>query len=216
MAPDRRQRGAARTVGVLALQGDFEAHERLVTRLGHRAVRVRGAAALDDLDALVLPGGESSTMLLFLRREGLLEPLRAFCTSGRAVLGTCAGAILLAAEVTDPAQESLGVLDIAVRRNGYGRQLQSFVGRADAPLHPALRDAGDGPDGPGLELVCIRAPVIERVGDGVEVLAAHEGRPMAVRAGPLVACTFHPEMSDDGRLLACALDGAAATADAGR
>ncbi len=198
-------------VGVLALQGDFEAHERLIERLGHRSVRVRRAVQLPDLDALVLPGGESTTMLLFLEREGLMQPLRDFCASGRPVLGTCAGAILLARTVEGPRQDSLGVLDITIRRNAYGRQLQSFVGHADTPLHPDLA----GSDA-ALELVCIRAPLIERLGPDVEVLVSADGRPMAVRQGALVASTFHPEMSGDTRLLACVLSGGATGNAAGK
>ncbi|HZM00435.1 MAG TPA: pyridoxal 5'-phosphate synthase glutaminase subunit PdxT [Planctomycetota bacterium] len=119
------KRAGGLTVGVLALQGDFAAHERAVAALGHRSRQVRTAAQLQGLDALLLPGGESTTMLKLLQGEGLLAPLAAFCRSGLPVFGTCAGAILLASEVASPAQASLGVLDIAVQRNAYGRQIDA-------------------------------------------------------------------------------------------
>ena len=125
-------------VGVLALQGDFAAHERAVAALGHRVRQVKTAAPLASLDALLLPGGESTTMLKFLEGEGLLAPLADFCRSGRPVFGTCAGAILLAKEVSAPAQASLGVLDIGIERNAYGRQIDSFITTLDDAV-PALR-----------------------------------------------------------------------------
>ena len=186
------------TVGVLALQGDFAAHERATAALGHRSRLVKTAAQLEGLDALLLPGGESTTMLKFLQGEGLWQPLADFCRSGRPVLGTCAGAILLASEVRSPAQPSLGVLDIAVERNAYGRQLDSFITTLpDAPAPFA-----------DLTAVFIRAPVILRTGPQVEVLLRHDGRPILVRQGPVWAATFHPEMTDDLRVLAEVLHGA--------
>ena len=186
------------SVGVLALQGDFAAHQRAAAALGHRSRPVKTAAQLQGLDALLLPGGESTTMLKFLKGEGLWQPLADFCRSGRPVLGTCAGAILLASEVRSPAQASLGVLDIAVERNAYGRQLDSFIATLpDAPAPFA-----------GLTAVFIRAPVILRAGPQVEVLLRHEGRPILVRQGPVWAATFHPEMTDDLRVLAEVLRGA--------
>ncbi len=183
------------TVGVLALQGDFEAHARAVLALGHEPCAVKTAADLAGTDALVLPGGESSTMLKLLREERLFEPLREACTSGRPVLGTCAGAILLARSVTNPDQESLGVLDIAVERNGYGRQRDSFI----TELPPGA--LGGGP----LEAVFIRAPVIRETGPEVEVVLEHDGRPVLVRRGAVWAATFHPEMSGDVRVLEAVL-----------
>ena len=174
------------TIGVLAVQGDFEAHRKALDRLGVETREVRRAADLEGLDALVLPGGESSTQLKFLEEEGLAAPLRAFAERGGAILGTCAGAILLAKEVHNPSQGSLGLLDISVLRNGYGRQLQSEVRFG----HSQLKQAP-------LEMVFIRAPIIERIGSGVEVLAEDQGRPVLVRQGRLVAATFHPELTDD-------------------
>jgi 5'-phosphate synthase pdxT subunit len=186
-------------VGVLALQGDFAAHERAVAALGHRVRQVKSAAPLASLDALLLPGGESTTMLKFLQEEGLLEPLADFCRSGRPVFGTCAGAILLAREVMSPAQASLDVIDMSIERNAYGRQIDSFIARIDDAV-PALR---------GVEAVFIRAPRIRRVGPGVEVLMRHAGDPVLVRQGPVYAATFHPEMTEDGRVLESVLGGKA-------
>ena len=185
------------TVGVLALQGDFAAHERAAAALGHRSRQVKTAEQLLELDALLLPGGESTTMLKFLQGEGLWEPLGEFCRSGRPVLGTCAGAILLAREVRSPAQPSLGVLDIDVERNAYGRQLDSFIATlSDAPP-PFAR----------LTAVFIRAPAIERTGPEVEVVLRHDGHAILVRQGPVWAATFHPEMTDDLRVLDAVLAG---------
>lgn len=187
------------TVGVLALQGDFAAHERAAAALGHESRRVKTAAHLEGLDALLLPGGESTTMLKFLQGEALLAPLAAFCRSGRPVFGTCAGAILLATEVTSPAQASLGILDMTVQRNGYGRQIDSFI--------TTLGD-GHADHFAGLTAVFIRAPVILRTGREVEVLLRHEGQAVLVRQGPVWAATFHPEMTEDTRVLAAVLAGA--------
>lgn len=178
-------------VGVLALQGDHEAHARSVRALGFQARAVKAPEHLEGVHALLLPGGESSTMLKLIDAYALAEPLRAFCASGRPVLGTCAGAILLASKVSSPEQASLGALDIDVERNAYGRQLESFVTRLHAP------DSGFE----DLEAVFIRAPAIRRVGDGVRVLASHEGQPVLVRDGNVWAATFHPELSSDPRLL---------------
>ena len=168
------------------MQGDYEAHARMLERLGveHRFVVRRDD--LDGLDGLILPGGESSTMLKFLDREGLGEPIVSFARRGGAVFGTCAGVILLAKEVRNPEQASLGLADLTVVRNAYGRQLSSHVAEA----HTKLRDEP-------LEMVFIRAPVIERVGSGVEVLAEYQGRPVLVREGRVLAATFHPELTED-------------------
>lgn len=169
-------------VGVLALQGGYAAHCRRLSELGHEVVEVRTALELDGLEGLVLPGGESTTMLNLLQRRGseLWEALDAFVRSGRPVLATCAGLILAAKRVTGPEQKSFGWLDVDVQRNAWGRQLDSFEGTAD-----------DG----ALELVFIRAPRIERVGEGVEVLATLKGEPVMVRQGALTAATFHPELT---------------------
>jgi 5'-phosphate synthase pdxT subunit len=179
------------TVGVLALQGDYAAHEAAVSRLGFASRLVKTADALDGVDALVLPGGETTTMLKFLHGEEMFEPLAAFCRSGKPVFGTCAGAILLASKVTHPEQDSLGILDIDVERNAYGRQQESFIATLeDAP--ESLR---------GAEAVFIRAPAIRRTGPNVDVLARWQDDPVLVRSGPVWAATFHPEMSADSRVL---------------
>jgi 5'-phosphate synthase pdxT subunit len=184
-------------VGILALQGDYAAHERAVRALGHRARAVKSAEPLDEIQALLLPGGESTTMLRILEDEQLVEPLAAWCRSGRPVLGTCAGAILLAKEVTGPRQASLGIVDMDIERNAYGRQLDSFVATIeDAPAELV-----------GFEAVFIRAPVIRRTGEGVEVLMRHGGHPVLVRQGPVHAATFHPEMTTDLRVLQLVLAG---------
>ena len=177
-----------RTVGILALQGDFEAHRRAVaaTGLEVRAVEVRNVAQLEACDALILPGGESTTMLKLLDREQLLDPLRQF-SAGKPIFGTCAGAILMAKEVTHPAQASLAFMDIAVERNGYGRQLDSRVTSIGTP---------DG----DLEAVFIRAPIIRRVGAGVTVVASYQGTPVWVEEGLHTVTTFHPELTTDARV----------------
>lgn len=179
-------------VGVLAVQGDSEAHARSVRALGHVPRFVKRREHLQGCDALLLPGGESTTMLKFLRAEGLDAAIVDFCASGRPVFGTCAGAILLATRVTGPEQPSLGVLDVTVERNAYGRQLDSFVAHA----------ADDAGDLAGIELVFIRAPIVREVGPDVEVVLEHGGLPVLVRHGNVWAATFHPEMTDDARLLA--------------
>jgi 5'-phosphate synthase pdxT subunit len=174
-------------IGILALQGDFEAHRKALERAGARAVEVRTAQELERVDGLVIPGGESSTMLKLLRAERLLEPLRRF-GERRPILGTCAGAILLARQVTRPDQESLGLMDLDVERNAYGRQLASRVAQ--------LEEAEGGP----LEAVFIRAPIVRRVGPGVRVLARYNGDPVLVEQGLHMAATFHPELTDDSRV----------------
>jgi 5'-phosphate synthase pdxT subunit len=173
-------------IGVLAVQGDFEAHRKMLDGLGAETREVRSVGDLEGLDALVLPGGESTTQLQFLQDEGLADALRTFVERGGAVFGTCAGAILLAREVLNPAQESLGLLDITVLRNGYGRQLDSEVRFGHSQLKMAP-----------LEMVFIRAPIIQRMGRDVEVLAEEGGRPVLVRQGRVLAATFHPELTDD-------------------
>jgi 5'-phosphate synthase pdxT subunit len=171
-------------IGVLALQGDFEAHSKVLSELGAEAVPVRTPADLEGLAGLVIPGGESTTMTLGIEREGLAEPLREFAVSGKPVLGTCAGLIMLD-------RDHLGVLDVSARRNAFGRQLHSFESELDLRLGDA-----NGP----LHAVFIRAPWVEETGDGVEVLAEMEGHPVAVRQGNLLAVAFHPELTDDTRV----------------
>ncbi len=176
------------TIGILAIQGDFDAHRRRLEQLGANVLLVKKPEQLDMVDALVIPGGESTTFLKFLERGGFLDKLRDFVRA-KPTFGTCAGAILLANEVENPPQPSLGVLDIRVRRNAYGRQLESFIGEGATQL----------PGGP-LEMVFIRAPKIERVGAGVEVLAREKNNPVLVRQGKIMAATFHPELSPDTRV----------------
>ena len=170
-------------VGVLALQGDFEAHARLLGALGADAREVRVADDLDGLDALVLPGGESTTMTLGIEREGLADPLRALADRGTPILGTCAGMIILD-------RRHLGILDIVAERNAFGRQVRSF----EADLQIA------GVDGEPVHAVFIRAPWAAETGPGVEVLAEVDGHPVAVRQGNIVAISFHPELSGEPRL----------------
>ncbi len=182
------------TIGVLALQGDFDAHRQALERLGVRTMLVRKPEELDGIDGLVIAGGESSTFLKFLEREGFLEKLRDF-VSTKPAFGTCAGAILLAKEVLNPSQPSLGALDIAIRRNAYGRQIDSSIMMSPTTL-------GSEP----LEMVFIRAPRIERTGKSVEVLAEREDHPVLVRDGKILAATFHPELSSDLRVHQLFLD----------
>ena len=170
-------------VGVLALQGGFEAHERVLGRLGAQVRELRVPADLDGLDGLVIPGGESTTMSLGLEREGLSEPLRELARDGLPVLGSCAGLIVLD-------RDHLGAMDIRARRNAFGRQIQSF----EADLE--LRGLSDGP----LRGIFIRAPWIEEYGEQVEILAEIDGHPVAVRQGRMLAVAFHSELSGDDRV----------------
>lgn len=183
-----------KTVGVLALQGDFEAHGRALSTAGARPVYVRKAEQLRELDGLVLPGGESTTMLRLLNIEELKEPLAEFARE-KPVLATCAGVILLAREVSHPAQESLGILDLAVERNGYGRQVDSRI----VELEPNA-DFTDRTAEGKLEAVFIRAPVIHSVGPQGRILATYLDRPVLVEQGQHLAATFHPELTQDTRV----------------
>src|SRR5579884_2773789 len=175
-------------IGVLALQGDFDAHRRRLEELGAEVTLVRKPDQLDEVEALVIPGGESSTFLWHLEQSGFLEKLANFVRT-RPTFGTCAGAILLASEVTNPPQKALNAMDIAVERNAYGRQVQSFIGELQWSL-----------GGQPLEAVFIRAPKITRIGPKVEVLAREGNDPVLVRQGHLMAATFHPELSADTRV----------------
>jgi len=170
-------------VGVLALQGDFEAHAGLLRTLGARAREVRVPADLDGLDALVLPGGESTTMTLGIEREGLAGPLRELAAAGTPILGTCAGMIILD-------RDHLGILDILAKRNAFGRQVRSF--EADLEI--------TGVPGDPVHAVFIRAPWAAETGPEVEILAEVDGHPVAVRQGKIVAISFHPELSGEPRL----------------
>jgi pyridoxal 5'-phosphate synthase pdxT subunit len=183
-------------IGVLALQGDFDAHRRRLEELGAEVVLVKKPEQLDEIDGLVIPGGESGTFLKLLGEEGF-EKLKQFVRF-KPTFGTCAGAILLATEVENPKQPGLGAIDIRIRRNAYGRQVDSSIreGRFRA------EEQGSSP----LEMVFIRAPKIERVGSGVEVIATEGSDPVAVRQGRAMAATFHPELSEDTRVHKAFLD----------
>lgn len=186
-------------VGVLASQGDFAAHVRMLAELGADAREVRTPADIDGLDALVIPGGESTTITKAIERDGLEPAIRAHHEAGRPILGTCAGMI-----VCD--REHLGLIDAEARRNAFGRQLQSF--EADLELDPA---AGVGPE--PVRAAFIRAPWIESHGDGVEVLASWEGHPVVIREGTVLACSFHPEITGDSRIHALLMAMATAARD---
>lgn len=176
-------------IGVLAIQGSFAAHVRALRRIGVDAIEVRRANDLDAADGLVLPGGESTTMLKFIEEEHLAESITNFARQGKPIFGTCAGAILLAREVYNPAQASLGLIDLAVERNGYGRQVNSFIAEVETAI-----------EGGPLEAVFIRAPRIRGAGPNVEVLASLNDEPVLVREGNILAATFHPELTEDCRV----------------
>jgi pyridoxal 5'-phosphate synthase pdxT subunit len=173
-------------IGILAVQGDFEAHAAMLARLGAETVEVRTPAELEGCDGLILPGGESTTQLQFLLEEGLAEAIGEFAARGGAIFGTCAGAILLATQVENPKQDSLKLLDMTVLRNAYGRQIASDVVSGPTKLKKEP-----------LEMVFIRGPIIERAGPGVQVLAEYAGRPALVQRDQIMAATFHPELTDD-------------------
>jgi len=184
------------TIGVLALQGDFDAHRRRLEELGAHVVLVRKPEQLDHVEGLVIPGGESGTFLKLLGEEGF-EKLKQFVRV-KPTFGTCAGAILLATEIVNPEQAGLGAIDIGIRRNAYGRQVDSSI--REGKFIPGHRT------GSPLEMVFIRAPKIERVGPAVEVIATEGKDPVAVRQGKVMAATFHPELSDDTRVHQAFLD----------
>jgi 5'-phosphate synthase pdxT subunit len=173
-------------IGILAIQGDFQAHAEMLHRLGAETIEVRTVADLAGLDGLVLPGGESTTQMQFLREEGLYDAIRKFANQDKAVFGTCAGAILLADQVKNPVQDSLKLLDMTILRNGYGRQLASDVFFGDSKLKKEP-----------LEMVFIRGPIIEKLAPGIKVLAEHDGKPTLVQKDHILAATFHPELTDD-------------------
>lgn len=177
------------TIGVLAIQGDFAAHARALERVGVRAAEVRRAVDLENIDGLIIPGGESTTMLKLIAEADLGRSITAFAREGKPVFGTCAGTILLAREVHNPRQDSLGLIDIDVERNAYGRQVDSFIAEAETTL-----------EGGPLEAVFIRAPKIRRVGTSIDVLARIDSEPVFVRQGNVLAATFHPELTEDRRV----------------
>jgi 5'-phosphate synthase pdxT subunit len=193
------------TIGVLALQGDFDAHRKRLEELGAEVVLVRKPEHFDQIDGLVIPGGESSTFLKLLGDAGF-EKLRQFVRV-RPTFGTCAGAILLAAEVENPAQKGLGALNIRIRRNAYGRQIDSSIREGRFLERHCSGDPHDGTlrESP-LEMVFIRAPRIVHVGEGVEILATEGSDPVVVRQGIVMAATFHPELSADTRIHRAFLD----------
>ena len=184
------------TIGVLALQGDFDAHRCRLEELGAEVVLVKKPEQLDGIDGLVIPGGESGTFLKLLGEAGF-EKLKQFVRV-KPTFGTCAGAILLATEVENPKQQGLGALDIRIRRNAYGRQIDSSIRHGKFVAEKSTNDP--------LEMVFIRAPKIERIGPGVEVIATEGSDPVAVRQGRVMAATFHPELSDDTRVHQAFLD----------
>jgi len=173
-------------IGIVAIQGDYEAHGKILERLRVEPRYVRVPNDLAGLSGVILPGGESTTHLKVMREEGLFDALKQFAKNGGAFFGTCAGAIMLAREVHGPAQDSLALLDIAILRNGYGRQLASDVHMNATKLRKEP-----------LEMVFIRAPIIESIGKGVEVLAEDAGHPVLVQQGRILAATFHPELTTD-------------------
>lgn len=177
-------------VGILALQGDFAMHAKMLARIGAPWKLVKHAAELDQVSGLIMPGGESTTHLKFFSFEGLAGAIKEFAGKGKPVFGTCAGAILMAKEVLNPPQENLGLLDIGIERNAYGRQVDSSVRRGECP------ELVDRP----LEMVFIRAPVIRRIGTGVRILGRCDGLPVLVEQGNLLAATFHPELTEDETL----------------
>ena len=184
-------------VGVLGIQGDIEKHLSALEQLGARGRRVLSPAHLEGLHALILPGGESTTISKGLIRHELVKPIQEFARSGRAVLGTCAGAILMSREAHNHPVPTLGLIDVESERNAYGTQLDSFVAPADPDSAIGLG---------GLECVFIRAPRLSALGRGVEVLVRVDGEPVLVREGRLYACTFHPELTDDLRVHRLLLD----------
>ncbi|HEY1502472.1 MAG TPA: pyridoxal 5'-phosphate synthase glutaminase subunit PdxT [Acidobacteriaceae bacterium] len=175
-------------IGVLAIQGDYDAHAQALREAGAEPVLIRKPEELSGIDGLIIPGGESTTILKFLERDGFLGVLQDFVRT-KPTFGTCAGCILLATEVTHPPQQSLGVLNATVERNAYGRQIDSAIQTSDTNL----------PGGP-LEMVYIRAPRIAKTGDGVKILAERDGFPVLVEQGHIMAATFHPELSTDRRV----------------
>ena len=175
-------------IGVLAIQGDFAAHARAIERSGANAIEVRRANDVASLDGLIIPGGETTTMLKFIESERIGSSIGDFARSGKPIFGTCAGAILLAREVYNPAQPSLGLIDIGVERNAYGRQVDSFIATVETTM-----------EGGPLEAVFIRAPRIRRIGAGVKVIARLKNEPVLVRDGNILAATFHPELTQDVR-----------------
>ena len=176
------------TIGVLALQGDFALHVRALQRCGVEALEVRKPEELAGVDGLIIPGGESTTLLKLMEEWGFVPALEKFAGAGKPIFGTCAGAILLARDVESPRQSSLGLIDIGVERNAYGRQRESFEGRGPATLNGTAVD---------IDMMFIRAPRIRRMGEGVQSLARRGEETVMARQGSVLVATFHPELTDD-------------------
>lgn len=193
-------------VGILAIQGDFAAHEKAIEKLGAATMQVRSVEDLEEIDALIVPGGESTTIAKGLARLEMLDALRDRIRAGMAVLGTCAGAILLSRKTSNQPVPVLGIVDATAVRNAYGTQVDSFAQAVDEDCDPSLDD---------FRCVFIRAPQLQDVGANVEVLARVDGAPVLVRQDNVLAATFHPELTDDLRVHKLLLDTAAATANAG-
>jgi pyridoxal 5'-phosphate synthase pdxT subunit len=189
-------------IGILAVQGDFAAHAAMMAGMGIETIEVRAPFDLESCDGLILPGGESTTQLQFLQEEGLYDAIKKFAAEDKAIFGTCAGAILLATEVKNPQQESLGLLDMTVLRNGYGRQVHSDVVSGPSTLKSEP-----------MEMVFIRGPIFERVGPDIEVLAEYAGKPALVQKGQILAAAFHPELTNDTTVHQRFLDLAAEKSD---
>jgi len=187
MSTNNGQRTTQKPVGILAIQGDFELHAKMLDRLGTPWKLIKHVAHLQEVAGLILPGGESTTMLNVFADEGLDTAIRDFAAKGKPILGTCAGTILMAKEVLNPPQARLGLMDIAVERNAYGRQIDSSVREGECP------ELADRP----VEMVFIRAPIIRRLGQGVRVLGRAGGLPVLVEQDNLLAATFHPELTED-------------------
>jgi 5'-phosphate synthase pdxT subunit len=188
--PGHRGAAAAPRIGVLALQGDFREHRAMLERLGAATSEVRRPGELDAVDALVIPGGESTTIGKLMNHFGLIAPIKARAADGMPLYGTCAGLITLAREIAEGDQPVLGLIDIVARRNAFGRQVHSFEADLDVPLCGT----------PPLRAVFIRAPWIERAGAGVEILASHQGHAVAAREGRVLVTAFHPELTGDTRM----------------
>lgn len=176
-----------KVVGILAVQGDFAMHARILSRIGTPWKLVKHVEDFAETDGLILPGGETTTMLKFLDEQRLGEALEGFAKAGKPIFGTCAGAILLAKEVLNPPQESLGLIDMTIERNAYGRQVDSAVRQGECP------ELSDHP----IEMVFIRAPIIRKVGERVKILGRVEELPVLVEQAHVLAATFHPELTDD-------------------
>lgn len=198
-AESRRQEAGGRGVAVLALQGDFEAHRKALDEIGVASFEAKRPQDMGEARGLIIPGGESTTLWKFFEAEPWEEAFRVFAASGRPVLGTCAGAIVLARQIANPPQKGLGLIDMAIERNAYGRQVDSFIAEVACPALGAPMPA-----------VFIRAPRIRETGPGVEILARHGGQAVLVRQGNVAAATFHPELTPDRRLHQWLFSGAAA------